>query len=135
MDQCEYATDVMFKSREALQSVYKDFVDPALLSFNCEDIMTFMGRKMHPAFSGEIVSDIKKRPQGVRIKYRMKTNSIKMYDKYSVLRVETTINDPHEFKICHVKQKMYSLQLWMVVIILTVLPMHLSEKRYSLIRL
>lgn len=29
----------------------------------------------------------------------MKKNSIKMYDKYSVLRIETTINDPHEFKI------------------------------------
>jgi len=112
MDQCEYATDVMFKSREALQSVYKDFVDHALLSFNCEDIMTFMGRKMHPAFSGEIVSDIKKRPQGVRIKHRMKTNSIKMYDKYSVLRVETTINDPHEFKIYKDTGKEENVKKW-----------------------
>jgi hypothetical protein len=99
LDQCEYAADVMFKSRKALESVYIDFVQYALLSFKCEDVMTFMGRKMHPAFSGEVVSDIKKRPQGVRIKHRMKSNSIKMYDKYSVLRIETTINDPHEFKI------------------------------------
>ena len=29
----------------------------------------------------------------------MKENSIKMYDKYSVLRVETTINNLREFKI------------------------------------
>jgi len=36
-------------------------------------------RKMHHAFSGEVVSDIKKRPQGIRIKHRMKSNSIKMY--------------------------------------------------------
>lgn len=28
----------------------------------------------------------------------MKSNSIKMYDKFSCLRVEMTINDPHEFK-------------------------------------
>lgn len=61
--------------------------------------MTFMGRKMHHAFSGEVVSDIKKRPCGLRIKHRMKKNSIKMYDKYSVLRVETTINQPREFKV------------------------------------
>lgn len=99
LDQCEYATDVMFKSREELETVYKDLVEYALLSFKCEDVMTFMGRKMHHAFSGEVVSDIKKRPQGIRIKHRMESNSIKMYDKYSVLRVETTINDPHEFKI------------------------------------
>lgn len=29
----------------------------------------------------------------------MKSNQVKMYDKYSVLRIETTINDPHEFKV------------------------------------
>lgn len=28
----------------------------------------------------------------------MKSNSIKMYDKFSCLRVEMTVNDPHEFK-------------------------------------
>jgi len=99
MDQCEYATDVMFNSREELQSVYMDFVQHGIVNFKFDDVMTFMGRKMHSAFSGEIVSDIKKRPFGVRIKHRMKQNSIKMYDKYSVLRVETTINNPREFKI------------------------------------
>ncbi len=30
----------------------------------------------------------------------MKSNSIKMYGKFSCLRVEMTINDPKEFKIC-----------------------------------
>ena len=29
----------------------------------------------------------------------MKSNSIKMYDKFSCLRVEMTINDPKEFKV------------------------------------
>ena len=29
----------------------------------------------------------------------MKSNSIKMYDKFSCLRIEMTINDPKEFKI------------------------------------
>ncbi len=29
----------------------------------------------------------------------MKRNSIKMYDKWSVLRIETTIHNPREFKI------------------------------------
>jgi len=99
MDQCEYATDIMFKNREALESVYIDFVNHAIVSFKYDDVMTFMGRKMHHAFSGEVVSDIKKRPYGIRIKHRMKKNSIKMYDKFSVLRVETTINQPKEFKI------------------------------------
>jgi len=99
MEQCEYATDVMFNNRRDLESVYMDFVQHGIVNFKFDDVMTFMGRKMHPAFSGEIVSDVKRRPFGVRIKHRMKENSIKMYDKYSVLRVETTINNPREFKI------------------------------------
>ena len=99
VDQCEYATDIMFNSRKDLEEIYPSLVEHALVNFKCEDVMTFLGRKMHHAFQGEIVSDIKKRPQGVRIKHRMKSNSIKMYDKYSVLRIETTINKPTEFKI------------------------------------
>jgi hypothetical protein len=47
-----------------------------------------------------VVSDLKTRPEGVRIKHRLNTNSLKMYDKQgSVLRVETTINDPHDMKV------------------------------------
>src|SRR5580658_1132006 len=42
---------------------------------------------------------MKARPEGVRIKHRLKQNSIKMYDKQgSILRIETTINDPADFK-------------------------------------
>jgi hypothetical protein len=51
-------------------------------------------------FAGEVVSDLRKRPEGVRIKHRLNGNSIKMYDKQgSVLRVETTITDPHDFLV------------------------------------
>jgi hypothetical protein len=46
-----------------------------------------------------VVSDVKRRPEGVRIKHRVGDNSVKMYDKQgSVLRVETTINDVDQFK-------------------------------------
>ena len=46
-----------------------------------------------------MVSDVKHRPEGVRIKHRVGENSVKMYDKQgSVLRVETTINDVEDFK-------------------------------------
>jgi hypothetical protein len=98
-DQCEYATDVMFKSREALEDIYPSLVGHAFYSFKCEDVFSFMGRKLDPRFLGEIVSDYRKRPVGFRVKHKMKSNSIKMYDKFSVLRIEMTINNPREFKI------------------------------------
>ena len=99
VSECEYATDIMFNSRKDLEDIYPSLVEHAFFSFKCEDIMTFLGRKMHNAFQGELGSDYRKRKTGIRIKHKMKSNSIKMYDKYSVLRIETTINDPHEFKI------------------------------------
>jgi len=54
---------------------------------------------------GEVTSDLKVRPEGVRIKHRVKANSVKMYDKFgAVLRVETTINNPRDFKVYRHKQ-------------------------------
>src|SRR5207237_9402359 len=35
---------------------------------------------------------------GVRVKHWVNKNSLKFYDKGSVLRVEATINEPREFK-------------------------------------
>lgn len=99
VDQCEYATDVMFKSREALEDIYPSLVDHAFYDFSCTDIFSFLGRKLDHKFLGEAVSDYRKRPEGWRIKFKMKSNSIKMYDKFSCLRIEMTINDSKEFKI------------------------------------
>ena len=99
VDQCEYATDVMFKSREALEDIYPSLVGHAFYDFKCSDVFSFLGRKLDPKFLGEAVSDYRKRPEGWRIKFKMKPNSIKMYDKFSCLRVEMTINDPREFKV------------------------------------
>jgi hypothetical protein len=99
VEQCEYATDIMFKSREDLEDIYPSLVEHAFYGFKCEDVFSFMGRKLDARVQGEIVSDYRKRPEGFRIKHKMKANSIKMYDKFSVLRIEMTINDPKEFKI------------------------------------
>lgn len=99
VDQCEYATDVMFKSREALEDIYPSLVGHAFYGFKCTDVFSFLGRKLDNRFQGEAVSDYRKRPEGWRIKFRMKSNSIKMYDKFNCLRIEMTINDPKEFKV------------------------------------
>ena len=103
--ECEYATDIMFRCREDLENIFPSLVEKAFFTFKCDDIMSFFGRKLDWKFQGEIVSDSRKRYQGFRIKHKMKSNQVKMYDKYSVLRIETTINDPHEFKILKETEK------------------------------
>ena len=97
--QCEFATDIMFKERPFLEDIYPSLVGHAFYDFSCTDVFTFMGRRPDPRFQGEAVSDYKKRPVGCRVKFKLKSNSVKVYDKCSVLRTETTINDPHEFKV------------------------------------
>ena len=99
VDQCEFATDIMFKERSFLEDIYPSLVGHAFHDLSCTDVFTFMGRKPDPRFQGEAVSDYKKRPIGCRVKFKMKSNSVKIYDKCSVLRIETTINNPREFKV------------------------------------
>ena len=99
MDQCELATDIMFKKRPFLEDIYPSLVGHAFYDFSCTDVFTFMGRRPDPRFQGEAVSDYKERPIGCRVKFKLKSNSVKMYNKCSVLRIETTINNPREFKV------------------------------------
>ena len=100
-DQAEYATDMLFKSRSALAQVYPQLLDHALLSFSPQDVLRFLGRRLHPRFDGEVITDCKKdRLPGARIKHRVKNNWLKMYDKFGqILRIETVINNPREFKV------------------------------------
>jgi hypothetical protein len=96
----EWATDVMFKSEKDLGAIYPGLVRGAIQAFASPDVMRFLGKKLTGHFEGELQSSYKKRPEGVRVKHWVKKNSIKVYDKQGiVLRVETTINDPHEFKV------------------------------------
>jgi hypothetical protein len=81
-------------------------VHHALGSFSSPDVMRFLGRyvpistgRVYGQFEGQIISDTKRRPEGVRVKHSLKGNSIKFYGKQgSVLRVETTVVRPEEFK-------------------------------------
>ncbi len=99
IDQCEYATDILFRSRPALEAVHRDLVSAAVTGFDAVDVMHFLGRKPHHAFQGEVTIDRKQRPQGCRVRFRLKGNAIKLYDHQNVLRIETTINNPQEFRI------------------------------------
>lgn len=108
IDQCEFATDINFKSREELSRFYKTLVETVYFTFNSHDIYSFFGRKVekiHTFRKGEIVSDLRHRYQGYRIKFKINQNQIKMYDKGNNLRIEVTINNPRDFKVLKDKEK------------------------------
>jgi hypothetical protein len=103
--QAEYATDILFTSRRQLQELMPRLLEHSTLHLSARDVMGFLGRKLTGHFLGEVVTDHKELPlhgrlPGCRVKHRMKGNWIKMYDKDGlVLRVETVINDPGEFRV------------------------------------
>ena len=108
IDQCEFATDINFKSRSDLENIYKTLVETTYFAFSSEDIYSFFGRnisRIHKFSKGEIVSDLRHRYQGYRIKFKINNNQIKMYDKGNNLRIEVTINNPKDFKIMKEKEK------------------------------
>lgn len=107
IDQCEFATDINFKNRDDLNIFYKKLVETSYFTFSSQDIYSFFGRKVehiNKFRKGEIISDLRNRYQGYRIKFKLNNNQIKMYDKGNNLRIEVTINNPKDFKVMKEKE-------------------------------
>ena len=100
-DQAAYATDVRFASKHALAGLFGRLLAFALLTFSPKKIFGYLGRRWHERFDGEVQTHYKSvREPGACIKHFMKRNWLKMYDKLGLLlRVETVINQPGEFKV------------------------------------
>ena len=97
--QTEWATDTAFTSSDALAKIYPQLVRGAIATFGSRDVLRFLGKRPDRRYQGEVVSDYKDRPEGVRVKHQAFGNSVKIYDKGgSLLRIETTINNPGAFQ-------------------------------------
>jgi hypothetical protein len=112
--QSESATDVVFQPGQ-LRRLEPLFLRHALLGFSSPDVMRFLGRKLPLSgalptrFAGEVVSDLKQRVEGERIKHRLDKNSVKAYGKAhtplgDVWRVETTINQARQLRAYRPKE-------------------------------
>jgi hypothetical protein len=105
VDESEWASDVVFPSRAALQAVYPRLLRYAVTTFTAVDVLRFLGQpvpasgKVPHRCRHEISSNLKERVEGVRLKHWLNGNALKIYDKDSVLRVETLIRDPQDFKV------------------------------------
>jgi hypothetical protein len=99
VDQCEYATDIVFHKQADLQAIYENLARTAIHTVKPDNIATFLGRKLSPQFEGEAGNRFNIRIEGTRIKHTIGPVSIKLYDKFGlILRIETTVNDLTFFK-------------------------------------
>jgi hypothetical protein len=106
IDQAEYSTDVLFAERSVLTGLRPRLYEHAALCFGAPQVMTFLGRKYRETFQGEVKTHWHRREPGAAVKHWIKRNAVKMYDKDGqVLRIETVINDPREFKVHRCRNK------------------------------
>jgi hypothetical protein len=99
VDQCEYATDVVFRKQADLAAIYDNLARTAIHTVKPDNIATFLGRKLNVQYEGEMGNRFNIRIEGTRIKHTMGPVSLKLYDKFGlILRIETTVNDVTFFK-------------------------------------
>jgi hypothetical protein len=113
--QHEWALDVVFHHATDLRHFYPRWVNHAMTTFSSPDVMRFLGKRitlsgqLRQDFSGEVVTDFKRRAEGVRLKHSVNGNSVKLYDKAytpkgSVLRAETTVHNGDDFRVYRRKE-------------------------------
>lgn len=98
-----------------MRRLYPRWVHHAMTTFSSPDVMRYLGKRIplsgqvHQNFAGEVISDLKRRQEGVRIKHSVNGNSLKLYDKAftavgSVLRAETTLHNGQDFRVYRAKE-------------------------------
>lgn len=113
--QSEWAIDVVFREVAELRRLYPRLVHHGMTTFSCADVMRYLGKRVPlsgeapKGFAGDVVSDLKQRPEGVRIKHSVNGNSLKLYDKAftevgSVLRAETTVHNGDDIRVYRPKE-------------------------------
>jgi hypothetical protein len=97
--QTEFASDVLFREQATLDRLFPRLIRHGILNLGSEQVMRFLGKQLNGKFQGEVVTDLRRRSEGVRIKHWVNDNSIKLYNALNVLRPETTIHDAEDLRV------------------------------------
>jgi hypothetical protein len=117
--QSEWASDVSFVDTAALNAIYPTLQRHALLSSDTPTVLRYLGRKVtakgqaNGHLQAEVTTRLIPRVEGTCIKHHVGRNGVKMYNKQgNTLRVETTLNDPSDFKVYRRTQGGGSTKSW-----------------------
>jgi hypothetical protein len=106
VQESEWATDVMFRSRASLEAIYPQLIRYAVTTFGAVDVCASCVNESLPAARCLTPAASRYRPisrNASRVCASniglINGNSIKLYDKGSVLRAEATLQQPANFKV------------------------------------
>jgi hypothetical protein len=106
-EETEWATDVLFRTPEALARLYPRLARHAVRGPGSGAVLRLLGHRPEVwRFHGsDLHTTLRTRPEGVCVKHRLNHNTVKGYDKQqSVLRVETTINDARDLRVFRARE-------------------------------
>jgi len=106
-EETEWATDLMFSSDFPLEQIYPRVLRHGMMVSDSPAVMRYLNRgkqdgteKKPGALPESVITDYRRRHEGVRVKHWINGNSIKVYNKApTLLRIETTINSTREFRV------------------------------------
>ena len=97
--QTEFASDVLFRDQRVLDRLFPRRILHGSLNLASAQVLRFLGKAMNGRFAGEVLSDLRRRSDGLRLKHWVNQNSIKLYNCLNVLRPETTLHHPEDRKV------------------------------------
>lgn len=104
-DETEWASDILFHNAADLEAVMPVLLRHGMLCAQSPAVMRFLSSRpddvrMRGYAQSEVMSDLRQRHEGIRLKHWVNRNSVKMYNKAgNVLRIETTINATRRYKV------------------------------------
>jgi len=103
--QSEWATDYIFESPAALNSLMDGLLRHALMTGTCDRVLRYMGRPVdaagqpHPLANPEVLTRANAWHEGLRVRHWVDKNSVKLYNEHNALRAEMTMNNPSMFRV------------------------------------
>jgi hypothetical protein len=105
MWQSEWATDLIFPSPAALNSIMDSLLRHAHMTGTSTQVLRYLDRpvtlaeKPDARSKDKVITRLTDFNDGIRVRHWVDKNSVKVYNQQNVLRVETTINNPGKFRV------------------------------------
>jgi hypothetical protein len=103
--QSEWATDLIVKDHQCASEQMDVLLRQALITGTSDRVLRYLARPItvdgHPYArdARQVVTRVATYHDGARVRHWVGANSVKVYNEQNVIRVESTINDPSDFRV------------------------------------
>lgn len=108
--QSEWASDLIFDSSSTLAPIMDRLLRHAHMTGTSARVLRYLDRpltmagKPYARSKEDVVTRVLDFNEGLRVRHWVDHNSVKVYNEQNVLRIETTINNPGQFRVFRHKQ-------------------------------